>query len=73
MPTYLIAPESFTSLTLMAVAPREKYGHPGQQDASADGVPRWTAQVAASHMTRPGRRPEASILEVTITSPYSPD
>jgi hypothetical protein len=74
MPTYKIDPGSFTSCTLMAVAPRDKFGEPGTQDTAADGTPRWTAQVAVSHFMRPGaRRPEASVLDVTVTSPYPPD
>jgi hypothetical protein len=73
MPTYKVDPGSFTSATLMGTAPKDKFGEPGTQDTSPDGVLRWIAQVAVSHTVRPPRRPFAEVLEVTLTQPASPE
>jgi hypothetical protein len=70
--TYAIDPGgSFTSIILMGVAPKPKYGEAGQ-DTTATGVPKWEAQLAVSFPVEDGQRPQADVITVTIPAQTDP-
>jgi hypothetical protein len=65
--TFIVDPATFASAIVMATAPKEVFGQPGNQDVNAQGEKKWTAQVAVSYapdqnsMTAP-----AEVLNVSV-------
>jgi hypothetical protein len=63
---------TFARAVLMAIGPKLEYGT-GAQAASAQGVPKWEAQVAVTYLSEPGRsRPDSEVINVTLTQPEDP-
>jgi hypothetical protein len=62
---------SFERAVLMAIGPKLEYGT-GAQATSAQGVPKWEAQVAVTYLAEPGRRADSEVINVTLTQPDNP-
>lgn len=65
-------PATFSTAVLMGTAPKEKFGSPGVQDVSAEGVPKWLAHVAVTFQPSNGMAPVSDVLRVSITGPADP-
>ena len=64
---------TFALLMLMSTSPKAEFNSADQAQArSADGRPKWSAQVAATWLAEPGRRPVSEVLDITITSDRDP-
>lgn len=71
--TFVIDPAAtFSNCVLMGTAPKEKFGSPGVQDTSAEGVPKWIAQVAVTFAPNGSLAPVSDVLTVTVTTPANP-
>lgn len=62
---------SFDQLVLMAIGPKLEYGT-GAQSTSAQGVPKWEAQIAVRYLAEPGRRADSEVINVTLTQTEDP-
>lgn len=51
---------------VMAVSPRLKFGTT-EQDITRDGERRWTVQAAVSYIPEPDGKPQAEVIEITLT------
>ena len=63
---------SFAAAFLMASAPKPKFGAPSEQEHSADGTPKWVAQVAVTFIPQGTMAPVSEVLTVTVTCPRNP-
>jgi hypothetical protein len=73
MPTLVVdANATFATMLLMSAAPKEKFQQPGVQDVSADGTPKWSAQLAVTYNAENGMAPTSEVLNVSITSHANP-
>jgi hypothetical protein len=73
MPTLVVdANATFATVLLMSAAPKEKFQQPGQQDVSADGTPKWVAQLAVTYNAENGMAPASEVLNVSIASHGNP-
>lgn len=71
--TYVIdSAATFSTCVLLQTSAREKFGSPGVQDTSAEGVPKWAAAVAVTFTGQNGLTPVSDVLQVGITSPTDP-
>jgi hypothetical protein len=62
---------TFALLMLMSTSPKTKFGT-SDPDTAADGRAKWSAQVAATWLAEPGRRPVSEVLDITIVSDRDP-
>jgi hypothetical protein len=63
---------TFSTAVLMGTAPKERFGSPGVQDASAEGVPKWVAMVAVTFTPNGSMAPVSDVLTVSVTQPANP-
>jgi hypothetical protein len=64
--------QTFSTVVLMSVTAKDKFGAPGVQDISAEGVPKWVAQAAVTFTAQNGMAPVSEVLTVTITTLGNP-
>ena len=64
--------QTFSTAVLMGTAPKERFGSPGVQDTSAEGVPKWTAMVAVTFTPNGTMTPVSDVLTVSVTQPGNP-
>ena len=71
--TYMIDPaRTFSTMILMSSGPRLKFGSATEQEVSAAGEKKWTADVAVTHHpAAPGMRAISEVISVVITGPPS--
>jgi hypothetical protein len=62
---------SFSQAVLVAIGKKLEYGT-GAQATSAQGVPKWEAQVAVVFLAEPGRGPDSEVIKVTLTQEKNP-
>jgi hypothetical protein len=62
---------TFAAALLMACGPKLEYGT-GAQATSAQGVPKFEAQVAVTYLSEPGMRAQSEVIAITITTPTDP-
>lgn len=62
---------TFAAALLMACGPKLEYGT-GAQATSAQGVPKYEAQVAVTYLSEPGQRSQSEVLAVTLTTHTDP-
>jgi hypothetical protein len=63
---------TFSTAVLMSTAPKERFGSPGVQDVSAEGVPKWAAMVAVTFTPNGSMAPVSDVLTVSVTQPANP-
>jgi hypothetical protein len=63
---------TFSTAVLMSTAPKERFGSPGVQDTSAEGVPKWAAMVAVTFTPNGSMAPVSDVLTVSVTQPANP-
>ena len=64
--------QTFSTAVLMGTAPKERFGTPGVQDTSAEGVPKWTAMVAVTFTPNGTMTPVSDVLTVSVTQLGNP-
>lgn len=62
---------TFAALLLVASGPRNKF-QTSEQDVTADGLPKWEANISAVWLAEPGRRPALDTLRVVIAGSADP-
>jgi hypothetical protein len=72
--TYVVDTEStFVRCVLINGGQKDKFGSPGVQETSAQGVPKWYAEAAVTFVpSQPGMPPVSELITVTITSLANP-
>jgi hypothetical protein len=63
---------TFANAVLMGTSPKERFGSPGIQDTSAEGVPKWLAMVAVTFTPNGTMAPVSEVLTVSVTQPGNP-
>lgn len=65
---------TFTSAVLISVGPKPKFGGAvNQQETSADGTPKWVAEVAVTFTpTVAGMRAQSELITITVTDRQQP-
>jgi hypothetical protein len=63
---------TFSTAVLMSTAPKDRFGSPGVQDTSAEGVPKWLAEVAVTFTANGGLKPVSDVLTVSVTARANP-
>ena len=73
MPTLVVdANATFATVLFLSAAPKEKFQSPGVQDVSADGTPKWVAQLAVTYNAENGMASASEVLNVSIASHGNP-
>jgi len=71
--TYVVDTNAtFVRCVLINAGPKDKYGQPGQQETSAQGVPKWFAEVAVTFAPTQGMPSTSALITVTLTSLDNP-
>ena len=67
------AAATFTSVVLINVAPKVKFGTTGQQEVNAAGVPKWSVDVAVTFTpTLAGMAAHSELITLTVTGAGQP-
>jgi hypothetical protein len=72
--TYVVDTNAtFVRCVLINGGQKDKFGVPGQQETSSQGIPKWFAEAAVTFVpSQPGMPPVSELITVTITSYDNP-
>lgn len=64
---------TFQGAVLVSASPKLKFGSSDQQETNAQGIPKWTAEVAVTFTPNGvGVPAQSELITITITAPSSP-